>query len=86
MSQILTCDGYRASIYYDADSEMYFGEVLDIQDVLCFNRKKLEDMPEGFRSCLDRYYAGCKQFGDIPERPKYATAKPQNVTPVYATA
>ncbi len=59
---------YRASINYDGDDNIFWGEVIGINDVITFHGSTVEELEEHFRTRIDDYLEFCRQIGKEPEK------------------
>jgi predicted HicB family RNase H-like nuclease len=49
--------GYRAAVSFDSDAGVFHGEVVDTRDVIVFEGRSAEQLPEEFRFSIDDYLA-----------------------------
>jgi predicted HicB family RNase H-like nuclease len=66
---MMTYKGYSASIEVDLEAEILFGRVLDINDVVTFKAKTIEEARQEFQSLIDDYLEFCQELGQEPDRP-----------------
>jgi predicted HicB family RNase H-like nuclease len=64
---MLTYKGYTASIEVDVDAGILFGRVLDINDVITFKAKTVEEAKKEFQISIDGYLDFCQELGEEPE-------------------
>jgi predicted RNase H-like HicB family nuclease len=69
MTEQLEYKGYRAVYFWDDDSNILFGNVANIQDVITFQGYTEEDFKQAFRDSIDDYLNFCKERGEEPEKP-----------------
>lgn len=55
MSLVYEYKGYKASVKYDAEDNIYVGEVLDIKDSLNFHGCSVSEAEKMFRQSVDNY-------------------------------
>lgn len=60
MSSILEYKGYHASIEYDAEDNIFVGEVIGITDSLNFHGTSVDEVKEMFKQSIDNYLILCK--------------------------
>jgi len=60
--------GYHARIEYDADDNIFVGEIIGINDVLAFHCNKTSEIEKKFHNCIDEYLKTCEEIGKQPER------------------
>lgn len=68
MSSMLEYKGYHASIEYDAEDEIFVGEVFGIADSLNFHGSSVDELKEMFHQSIDNYLELCKKIGKEPEK------------------
>lgn len=55
--------GYHASIEFDADDNLFVGEVFGITDSLNFHGESVSELEEMFKQSIDNYLELCQQIG-----------------------
>ena len=68
MNSMLEYRGYQAAISYDADDELFVGEVFGIVDSLSFHGSSIDELKQKFADCIENYLDVCKQIGKEPEK------------------
>lgn len=68
MNSMLEYRGYHATITYDADDELFVGQVFGITDSLNFHGSSIEELKRMFAQSIDNYLDLCKQVGKEPEK------------------
>lgn len=68
MNSMLEYNGYHAVIEFDAEDELFIGEVFGIVDSLNFHGKTVDELVEAFHNCIDNYLDICKQCGKEPDK------------------
>jgi len=66
---MMTYKGYAGSIEIDSDTNILFGEVLAIKDVVTFQGTTAQEIQQAFRDSVDDYLAFCKETGETPDKP-----------------
>jgi len=66
---MMTYKGYSASIEVDLEAGILFGLVLDINDVVTFKAKTIEEAQQEFQNSIDDYLEFCKELGQEPDKP-----------------
>jgi hypothetical protein len=61
--------GYTAEYFWDDDSNILFGNVANIRDVITFQGYTEQDFKQAFRDSVDDYLDFCKERGEEPEKP-----------------
>ena len=68
MNSMLEYNGYHATITYDADDDLFVGQVFGITDSLNFHGSSIEELKQTFAQSIDNYLDLCKQVGKEPEK------------------
>lgn len=68
MKSMLEYKGYHATVTYDAEDELFVGEVFGITDSLNFHGSSIEELKEMFANSIDNYLDLCSQLGKPPEK------------------
>lgn len=68
MNSMLEYKGYHASIEYDAEDNIFVGEVFGISDSLNFHGTSVTELKEMFQQCIDNYLDLCEKIGKIPDK------------------
>lgn len=63
----MTYKGYTGSIEADPEAGILFGRVLDINDVVTFKGKTVEEARKEFQNSVDDYLTFCEELGEEPE-------------------
>lgn len=66
---MLNYKGYTGRVEYDSDAKIFHGEVLDLNDVITFQGKSVDEIERAFRESIDDYLDFCKSRGESPEKP-----------------
>ena len=68
MNSMLEYKGYHATIEFDADDNIFVGEVFGITDSLNFHGASVSELKKMFKQCIDNYLDLCKQIGKNPDK------------------
>ena len=68
MSSMLSYKGYHASVEYDAEDNIFVGEVFGIADSLNFHATSVDELNTMFAQCIDNYLELCEKIGKQPEK------------------
>lgn len=68
MNSMLEYKGYHASIVFDADENIFVGEVFGITDSLNFHGSTVEELKNMFEQSIDNYLELCKKIGKNPDK------------------
>ena len=77
---MFTYKSYTGHIQIDADEAMLCGRVLDINDVVTFKGKTVEEARQAFQDSVDDYLEFCQELGKEPDRP-FSGKLPFRTTP-----
>jgi predicted HicB family RNase H-like nuclease len=77
---MMTYKGYTASLEIDVEAGIIFGRVLDINDVVTFIGKTVEEARQEFYKSVDDYLAFCEDLGEEPQKP-FSGKLPFRTTP-----
>jgi predicted HicB family RNase H-like nuclease len=59
----MTSKGYTATVEYDADAEIFHGEVADTRDVITFQGNSIPEMKKALAGSIEDYLAFCREDG-----------------------
>lgn len=68
MNSMLEYKGYHASIEYDAEENIFVGEVFGITDSLNFHGTSVAELKEMFQQSIDNYLELCEKIGKNPDK------------------
>lgn len=68
MNSMLEYKGYHASVKFDAEDEIFVGEVFGINDSLNFHATSVDELKEMFKQSIDNYLELCEKIGKTPEK------------------
>jgi hypothetical protein len=66
MDQSLEYKDYKAEYTWDDDANVFYGEVLNVIDVIAFQSDTERDIEQAFRDSVDDYLNFCKERGEEP--------------------
>lgn len=61
--------GYQGKFAYDHETKCFYGEVVDIEDVITFEGASEQEIEIAFRDSVDCYLEWCKKLGQEPILP-----------------
>lgn len=61
--------GYVGHVKYDESAKIFFGRVIDIEDLVTFEGTSVEEIEQAFRDSVDDYLEFCKELGKEPNKP-----------------
>ncbi|MEM9925637.1 MAG: type II toxin-antitoxin system HicB family antitoxin [Cyanobacteria bacterium P01_D01_bin.50] len=79
---MMTYKGYSANLEVDVEAGIIFGRVLDINDVITFKGKTVEEARQEFQKSVDDYLAFCEDLGEEPDKP-FSGKLPFRTTPEH---
>lgn len=79
---MMTYKGYSANLEVDVEAGIIFGRVLDINDVVTFIGKTVEEARQEFHKSVDDYLAFCEDLGEEPDKP-FSGKLPFRTTPEH---
>ena len=68
MSSMMEYNGYHATIAYEAEDNLFIGEVFGIADSLSFHGTSIEELEAMFHQSIDNYLEMCKSIGKEPDK------------------
>jgi predicted HicB family RNase H-like nuclease len=66
---MLSYKGYSGTVKFDADEEIFHGEVSGLRDVVTFQGYSVREIKQAFRDSIDDYLELCQETGRSPDRP-----------------
>lgn len=60
---------YLAHTEFDAEGDIFHGEVINIRDVITFQGKSEKELEEAFRDSVEDYLDFCAERGESPDKP-----------------
>lgn len=61
--------GYLAHVEFDAEAEIFYGEVVNTRDVITFQGGSVGELRQAFEDSVEDYLAFCAERGEEPEKP-----------------
>lgn len=61
--------GYLGRVEYDADAEIFHGEVINTRDVITFQGGNVKELKQALVDSIEDYLEFCEARGEEPERP-----------------
>lgn len=68
MNSMLEYKGYHALIEFDADDNIFVGEVFGIADSLNFHGTTVEELKQMFEQSIENYLELCRKIGKEPDK------------------
>jgi predicted HicB family RNase H-like nuclease len=61
--------GYAGVVELDEESEVFFGRVIGLRDVITFQGSSVAEVIQAFHGSVDDYLEFCAERGESPEKP-----------------
>lgn len=68
MNDILQYKGYYADIHFSADDELFFGQLIGINDLVNFEADSVKSLKKAFKEAVDDYLETCKELKKEPNK------------------
>lgn len=69
MTNVIKYQGYTARIEFDAEDEVFVGQVLGIADRISFHGESVAELTDAFHVAVDHYLEDCRATGREPLKP-----------------
>jgi predicted HicB family RNase H-like nuclease len=66
---MMTYKGYTGVVKFDDEANVFFGEVVDLRDVITFEGRTVEELRQAFHDSVEDYLEFCASRGEKPEKP-----------------
>jgi len=66
---MLSHKGYSGTVKFDAEEEIFYGEVSGLRDVVTFQGRSVREIKQAFRDSIDDYLELCQETGRSPDKP-----------------
>ncbi len=80
MSKALHYKGYFGAVEFDYEDHTFYGDVVNIRDVIAFEGQTVEELEDSFHQAVDAYLEVCAQQDVEPEKP-FSGQLPLRTTP-----
>ncbi|RIK34439.1 MAG: toxin-antitoxin system HicB family antitoxin [Chloroflexi bacterium] len=61
--------GYLGKVEFDDEAGIFYGEVINLRDVITFAGESVQELREAFQASVEEYLAFCAERGEEPEKP-----------------
>lgn len=61
--------GYVAKVEFDDEADIFYGEVINLRDVITFQGDTVAELRRAFQDSVEDYLAFCAERGEEPEKP-----------------
>jgi len=62
MKDSLTYKGFIATVHYNADDEIFFGKIEEIDDLVSFEGKSVSELKKAFINAVEDYIKICEKY------------------------
>ena len=66
---MITYKGYHGVFEYDAEADIFHGEVVNLSDVITFQGRSIDELKEALADSVEDYLDFCASKGKTPEKP-----------------
>lgn len=68
MNDILQYKGYYATIHFSAEDEVFYGQLIGINDLVNFEADSVKELKKAFTEAIEDYLTTCKEINKAPEK------------------
>ena len=61
--------GYAGKVEFDDEAGIFYGEVINLRDVITFQGTTVQELRQAFQDSVDDYLEFCAQRGEEAEKP-----------------
>ncbi len=61
--------GYVARVVFDDESNIFYGEIINLRDVINFEGESVNQLRTAFTDSVEDYLSFCAERGEAPEKP-----------------
>ena len=61
--------GYFAKVEFDDEANTFYGEIINLRDVITFEGETVEELRKTFHDSVEDYLEFCAERGEDPEKP-----------------
>lgn len=73
MDNVLTYKGYFSIVKYSPESEIFFGKIEAIMDLVTYEGESAKEVKAAFEEAVDSYLETCQEVGKKPDKPYTGT-------------
>lgn len=66
---MMTYKGYVGKVEFDDEAGIFYGEVVNLRDVITFQGTSVQELRQAFQDSVDDYLEFCAQRGEEAEKP-----------------
>ena len=60
---------YEATVGFDEETEVFYGEVINTRDVITFQGSSVEELKKAFEDSVEDYLEFCRERNEEPDKP-----------------
>ncbi|TRT76539.1 MAG: type II toxin-antitoxin system HicB family antitoxin [Microcystis sp. M_OC_Ca_00000000_S217Cul] len=64
--------GYEAVIEQDENDRLFFGRVINIEDIIVFDGLSVDELEQAFKTVIEQYLTDCQTLNKNPNQPTYS--------------
>lgn len=68
MGNVLEYKGYQTKVEYDAESNILYGKIEGIRDLINFEAENVREIENSFHEAVDDYLKFCEEVGKSPDK------------------
>ncbi|MBS1682705.1 MAG: type II toxin-antitoxin system HicB family antitoxin [Bacteroidetes bacterium] len=68
MKNVLEYKGYKGSVEFSAEDQVFFGKIIGIRDVVTFEGVTVKELNSSFRNAVNGYLETCSNLGKDPDK------------------
>ncbi len=66
---MLEYKGYIGNVEFDDEADTFYGEVINLRDVITFKGRTVDEIRKAFKESVDDYLEFCSERNESPEKP-----------------
>jgi predicted HicB family RNase H-like nuclease len=66
---MLKYKGYHGKVELDEEAGLLHGEIVDLNDIVTFQGRTVEEIQKAFKDSVDDYLEFCAERGEEPDKP-----------------
>ena len=67
MDNNLQYKGYYAEIHFSSEDEVFYGQLLGINDLVNFESDSVKGLKKDFKEAVEDYVETCRELNEIPD-------------------
>jgi len=68
MNDVLQYKGYYADIHFSAEDEVFYGQLIGVNDLVNFEADSVKGLKKAFKEAVEDYLRTCKEMNKTPEK------------------